>query len=525
MEQINLGLEVWERVFTSPLFQQTTALFKQIFKRTFWCGDFDTIKYEEWNRIRGPYESIPFPFCELIYYNTGEGKRWCHELVKQAVARMSATGKTDICTCFAGLTEVGIPIIVQGKYCGCLSLVGGLLLHEPNETEWQKIAEQLKDTGIDLERLKKAYFEITPISKELLEIMLKLINVIVEEIVKAALETEEYKKRIGELEKALYEKYQFANIIGQSKAMRQVYKLLDKAIQTDYPVVIQGETGTGKELVAKALHFNGPRKNKPFISENCAALASGVLESELFGHIKGAFTSADKDKKGLFELANGGTLFLDEISVMDQEMQKKLLRVLQEYEIRPVGGEKTTKVNVRIIVATNENLKRLVEKNKFRKDLYYRLNVININLPSLKERREDIPLLLNHFLEKITQETKTKKKTASEEAMKILLDYHWPGNVRELENEVKRICTLTGETELITAHVLSPHITQITKEPLIHVWKSFTDKSLKEAIDETEREFISQALQKTNYNKTICAKNLGMTRFGLRKKIKRLGLK
>jgi transcriptional regulator with PAS, ATPase and Fis domain len=306
--------------------------------------------------------------------------------------------------------------------------------------------------------------------------------------------------------------------------MQEVYKVLDKAIQTDYPVVIQGETGTGKELVAKALHFNGPRKNKPFISENCAALASGVLESELFGHIKGAFTSADKSKKGLFELASGGTLFLDEVSAMDQEMQKKLLRVLQEYEIRPVGGEKTIKVNVRLIGATNQDLRKLVEEGKFREDLYYRLNVITINLPALRERQEDIPLLVNHFLDKVAQKTMTKKKIISEEAMRLLMGYHWPGNVRELENEIKRICTLTGEAKLINAQMVSPHLTQLPKEPLIRVWKSFTDKSLQEAIDETEREFIRQALQKDNYNKTVCAKNLGLSRLGLRKKMKRLGL-
>jgi transcriptional regulator with PAS, ATPase and Fis domain len=382
----------------------------------------------------------------------------------------------------------------------------------------------MKDTGVNLERLEKAYFEITPISKELLEIMLKLLNVIVEEIVKSAIETEEHKKKITELEKALYDKYQFSNIIGQSKPMREVYKLLDKAINSDYPVVIQGETGTGKELIAKALHFNGPRKDKPFISENCAALASGVLESELFGHIKGAFTGADKDKNGLFELANTGTLFLDEISVMDQEMQKKLLRVLQEYEIRPVGGKETIKVNVRLITATNQDLKKLVGEGKFREDLYYRLNVITINLPSLRERREDIPLLVNHFSDKIAQQTKTTKKTLSEEAMRIFLDYHWPGNVRELENEIKRICTLTGETKLVTVQMVSPYLTIQLQEPLIQPGKSFTDKSLKDIMDETEREVIKQALQKSGYNKTLCAKMLGLHRYDLARKMKRLGI-
>jgi transcriptional regulator with PAS, ATPase and Fis domain len=302
--------------------------------------------------------------------------------------------------------------------------------------------------------------------------------------------------------------------------MREVYKLLDKAITNNYPVVIHGETGTGKELVAKALHFNGPRKDKPFISENCAALAPGLLESELFGHIKGAFTGADKNKKGLFELADGGTFFLDEISAMDQEMQKKLLRVLQEYEIRHVGGHKTIKVNVRIVAATNQDLKQLVKKGEFREDLYYRLNVIAINLPSLRERREDIPLLVNHFLDKIAQETGTKKKTLSEDAMRLLIDYNWPGNVRELENEIKRILTLIGDAELITVQLISPYLfkgSDVPNEP-------GKDMSLKEQIEELERRCIIDAFQKSGRNKTLCAKMLRIDTRDLYRKMKRLGI-
>ncbi|MFH0888951.1 MAG: sigma 54-interacting transcriptional regulator [Planctomycetota bacterium] len=523
MEQIKLNAEVWEKVFASPLFQQTNILFKQIFKRSFGVADFDAmgITPEEWEQIRGQYKPFPFPFCNLLC-KTKEGLRRCMELEKQVLARISTTLKTDICTCYTGLTDVSLPIIVNGNYCGCFATVGGLLLNEPNEDEWRQVAERVRDTGVDLEQLKKAYFEITPVSKELLEIMLKLLNVVVEEVVKTAIETEEHKKRIVELEKELYDKYQFANIIGQSKAMREVYKLLDKAITTDYPVVIQGDTGTGKELVAKALHFNGLRKDNPFISENCAVLASGVLESELFGHIKGSFTGADKDKKGLFELADGGTLFLDEVSVMDKEMQKKLLRVLQEYEIRPVGGKKTIKVNVRIIAATNQDLKQLVQKGVFRDDLYYRLNVITINLPPLRERREDIPLLVNHFLEKIAGDTNTRKKSINAEALRLLNSYNWPGNVRELENEIKRICALNADTVMITSQMVTSHLGVVMKE---RVTKEMgKDKSLKEQIEELERESIIDALKKSGYNKTLCAKMLRLNTRDLYRKIKRLGI-
>ncbi|MFH0888836.1 MAG: sigma 54-interacting transcriptional regulator [Planctomycetota bacterium] len=523
IKQINLGLEVWQKVFASPLYQQTLTLLKQIFKKNIVVADFDAmgITLEEWKHIRGPSEHISFPFCDLIL-ETEKGRQQCVELSKQAFSQLSTTLKTDICICHAGLTEVSIPIIIDGKYCGCISPFGGFLLHEPNEIEWQQIAEQTKKTGVDLERLKKAYFGIPPISKELLGILVKLLNAFVEEIVKTAIEIWEYKKRITELEKALYEKYQFANIIGKSKTIQEVYKLLDKAITADYPVVIQGETGTGKELVAKALHFNGPRKAKPFISENCAAFASGVLESELFGHIKGSFTGADKDKKGLFELADGGTLFLDEVSIMDQEMQKKLLRALQECEIRPVGGKNTIKVNVRVISATNQNLKHLVQKGTFRDDLYYRLNVITINLPPLRERQEDIPLLVNHFLDKVAQETKTKRKTLSEEVMRLFLDNNWPGNVRELENEIKRCCVLTGEADLITPEVVSPHLHQVIKEDTPN--EAEENKSLKEQIEEVERKCIIKALQKSGHKKTLCAKILGLHRNDVARKMKKLGI-
>ncbi|MFH0888251.1 MAG: sigma 54-interacting transcriptional regulator [Planctomycetota bacterium] len=525
MEQIKLNAEVWKKVFASPLFQQARILFKRIFKRNMVFSDFDAmgITQDEFDHIRGPSESFSFPFCDLIW-ETKKGKLRCLKLAKQSRARILTTHKSEFCPCYTGLVEVSIPIIVRNKYCGCVSTYCGLLLHKPNETEWQQIAERVKSMGVDLEQLKKAYFDITPISNELFEIMLNFINVTVEQVVKTAIETEEHTKRINELEKALYEKYQFANIIGHSKAMREVYKLLDKAITTDYPIVIQGETGTGKELVAKALHFNGLRKANSFITENCAALASGVLESELFGHIKGAFTGADKDKKGLFELADGGTLFLDEVSIMDQEMQKKLLRALQEREIRPVGGKNPIKVNVRVISATNQDLKQLVQKGTFRDDLYYRLNVITINLPPLRERQEDIPLLVNHLLNKVVQETKTKKKTVSEEVMRLFLDYRWPGNVRELENEIKRCCALTGEGELITAQTVSPHLTSPLKEPLTQTAESFPDKSFNEIIDKTEREVIKQSLQKSGYNKALCAKMLRLDRRDLYRKIKRLGI-
>ncbi|MFH1229930.1 MAG: sigma 54-interacting transcriptional regulator, partial [Planctomycetota bacterium] len=313
----------------------------------------------------------------------------------------------------------------------------------------------------------------------------------------------------------------------------------------DYPVVIQGETGTGKELVAKAIHYNGPRKDKPFITQNCAALSETLLESELFGHIKGAFTGAISDKRGLFEQSNHGTFFLDEIGDMSLGMQSKLLRVIEDGEIRRVGDDKTIKVDVRIISATNKDLNVLIQQDKFREDLYYRLQGFNILIPPLRERKEDIPLLINHFLSrKISgQQDKGKSRrilsgsasgTGSQEkdcirkleihnkALKLLMDYDWPGNVRELDNEIKRLCALIGKDKLITAQMVSPHLRQVIKEDASN--EAEENKSLKEQIEEVERRCIIKALQKSGYNKALCAKMLRLDRRDLYRKIKRLGI-
>jgi len=523
MEQIKLTPDVWEKVFASPLFRQTASLFKQIFKRNIACYDFEAmgITLEEWQSIRGPHEDIPFPFCEIIC-ETEEGNRRCDELSKQAFTRISSTLKTDICNCYAGLVEIGIPIIVHGKYCGCISTQGGLLLRQPNETEWLQIAQAVKDTGVDLEHLKKAYFEITPISEELLEIMLKLLNTYVEEIVKSAIETQEYKNRIGELEKALYEKYQFANIIGRSKPMRDVFHFLEIVTQSDNLVHIYGETGTGKELVARAIHYNSSRKDKPFVTQNCAAVTESLLESELFGHVKGAFTGAISDKRGLFEQAHHGTLFLDEIGDMSLGMQSKLLRVIEDGEIRRVGGEKVTKVDVRIISATNQDLKVLIQQDKFREDLYYRLQGFTIHLPALRERKEDILLLINHFLN-IVYQNKGKKLEIDNEALRLLMDYDWPGNVRQLDSEIQRAATLAEK--VITPNLLSRDIKKpATKPPSGEIVKEFKGKTLEETMDNIEKELIIQTLKESKGNKASAARSLNIPWSTMRNKVKKYGL-
>ena len=237
--------------------------------------------------------------------------------------------------------------------------------------------------------------------------------------------------------------------------MGTVLRLLDKIVQTDEPVLITGESGTGKELIARAIHSKGPRSTKPFLSENCAALTDTLLESELFGHVRGSFTGADRDKKGLFELADKGTLFLDEVADMSPDMQKKLLRTLQEGEVRPVGGKGVKKVDVRIVSASNKKLENLVRAGEFREDLFYRLRVLTVDLPPLRDRKGDVPLLVEHFLRLYSAKGRAPK-TIEEEVMSTLGGYDWPGNIRELENEVKRMLALSDD--VVTLDVLSPAV-------------------------------------------------------------------
>ena len=259
-------------------------------------------------------------------------------------------------------------------------------------------------------------------------------------------------------------RYDYRNIVGRTPRMLELFRLLDRLTDTALPVVIQGESGTGKELVARAIHFNGPRRDRPFVSENCAAIPETLLESTLFGYARGAFTGAEHDTRGLFEVADGGTLFLDEVGEMSPGMQGKLLRVLQEGEFRRVGSERTRKVDVRIVAATNRDLARMVEEGKFRQDLYFRLNVARISLPPLRERREDIPLIVDApggqargaGRQGRPQSGAGGPKPIDPDALARLIDYRWPGNVRELENEIMRAMALSGER--ITVADLSPQV-------------------------------------------------------------------
>ena len=310
-------------------------------------------------------------------------------------------------------------------------------------------------------------------------------------------------------------------IIGKSEAMRRVIDHLDKVVDTRVTVLIEGETGTGKELIAAAVHYRSRRRDKLFVAQNCAALAESLLESELFGHKKGSFTGATDEKKGLFEIADGGTLFLDEITETPMSLQSKLLRALQEGEIRPVGATAPKHVNVRIVAATNRNLEDEVKAGRFREDLYYRLKVFPIRLPPLRERRDDIPVLAGHFLGRYAQEIGKPVGGFSQQAMELMLAYNWPGNVRELQNEVQRLVIQLEPGAFATPELLSQRIRQV--EGLV-VRAGTTKGTLKDMMDAVEKFFIIEALRDHGNNKTNAAKTLGITREGLHKKLRQYGI-
>jgi len=344
-------------------------------------------------------------------------------------------------------------------------------------------------------------------------------------IIKNALEKKHLQKENILLKQVVRERYVFDNIIGQSPKMLALYDLLEKVAPTKTNVLITGESGTGKELVAKAIHFNSPRKEKPFVTLNCGAIPEALIESELFGHMKGAFTDAIATKKGLFEMADEGTIFLDEISELPLMMQVKLLRVLQNREFKRVGGTEDIHVDVRIIAATNKDLEKAVKEKRFREDLYYRLNVIQIKLPSLRERREDIPVLAAHFLKRYSEELNKNISGISPEALHLFLNYEYPGNVRELQNIIERAVALGTDQEL-TAHNLRTYLDEQihTKKGMIDLDIPNEGIDLEKVVEDLERTLLLKALDKTRGIKKKAAELLHINFRSMRYRLEKYGL-
>jgi DNA-binding NtrC family response regulator len=324
-----------------------------------------------------------------------------------------------------------------------------------------------------------------------------------------------------QLKRALKQRYNFEHIVGKSDNMLRIFDLVAQVAPSRSTVLIQGESGTGKELIAKALHANSPRRDKPFVPVNTGAMPTDLLESTLFGHVKGAFTSAVASKKGLFEIANNGTLFLDEIGTMGMDTQAKILRVLQDKRFMHLGGVQELQVDVRIIAATNVDLRQAVREGKFREDLYYRLNVITVDLPPLRNRREDIPLLATHFLKRYSDENSLELRHLAPEAMRALVDYEWPGNVRELENVIERGVVLSSGT-VITSELLPGHLTgrSYSSSLLEHN----PDASLFDILEDIERRIIMDKLERCNWNQTDASEQFRIPLSTLNQKIKRLSI-
>lgn len=338
-------------------------------------------------------------------------------------------------------------------------------------------------------------------------------------LIKKALEQKQMKRENISLKKQLKKEFSFDNFIGSSPQILEMRKMAERVAQSDSTVLIQGESGTGKELVAKAIHYYSQRSEKNFVTINCAAIPETLLESELFGHLKGAFTGAVKEKQGLLKVADGGTFFLDEIATTSQAIQVKLLRVLEEKEIIPVGGTKPVEVDVRLITATNADLEQEVKLGKFRPDLFYRLNVFPITIPPLRERKDDIKILVYHFIKKYCEKLNIKEKRISEDTLKKLISYSWPGNVRELENTIER-AVLLSKNEEISVNELPKKVNE--NEPLNLVGDAKLENP---TLEEIEKAYIFWVLKNSGWHKSKASQVLGIDNSTLYRKIEKYGLK
>ncbi len=349
-------------------------------------------------------------------------------------------------------------------------------------------------------------------------------------VVKKALEKRDLLLENIYFRNELQGKYGFHNIIGKSKKRLEIYRIIAKVATTDSTVLINGQSGTGKELIARAIHFNSPRRDKQFVPVDCAVLSENLLESELFGHVKGSFTGAITTKPGLFEVADGGTVFLDEVGNISLSIQAKLLRVLQEGEFTPVGGTKAKKVDIRLIAATNKDLEKMIKEGTFREDLYYRLNIVPIYLPPLKERQEDIPMLAMHFLREYADETGKALRGFTAEAIEKLIIYAWPGNVRELENVIERTLVMIDEEMVRPEHIILPgqkekesssDYVPMTSEDLKKIKKRLREK----AVEDIERTFVLNALERHDWNVTRASEEVGMLRTNFQALMRKFNLR
>lgn len=491
--------------------------------QTWW--NIDTIFTDERGQIKGlDNDKLVYsnPAINYLLYKP-QAQESLSQVVASSIEKLRQNhNKFEICKWqFAGFDVCVFPVVIDNDFVGSVTALG--FFHEGQFTQrLEETKSCLQNIGCTSELIDKSLPKFQFMDEMNKQHFTELVDLVNQEIVTLHVEISARESKISELNKELGNRYRYDNMIGKSKPMQSLYALLDKIKFADSTVMINGENGTGKELIAKSIHYNSSRKDKAFVIQNCSAFNDNLLESELFGHVKGSFTGALKDKKGLFEMADKGTFFLDEIGDTSPQMQVKLLRVLQEGTFTPVGSTEMKKVDVRIVAATNKNLREMVEQGTFREDLYYRLNVINLRVPPLRERKEDIPVLVEHFLGKVAENTGKPKKQLMGRALEKLYDYAWPGNVRELQNEIERLCVLSGDDLKIGHEILSPKILEITEKNKVQGAR--LQGKLKDALEDLEREMIKEGLRRTGWNKSKLAKELGISRAGLIMKVEKYEL-
>lgn len=482
-----------------------------------WWG-IDIQFYDRSGMCRNNGLSFGNSICCLVH-TTPNGAKLCAQTYRKNLKKFEKKQQPFFYQCFAGQQGFAVPLLVKQEYVGAM-IGSGIGIYENTDPLQKKFRETLIGLGFDPMELDRRYERLKTIDQHKKEYLSDFMEIVAEDVVVfygLLQEKQEITKKQSLLLEEIYKK-KYKGIIGSSPAMRRVFDTLELIERSESPVLIEGESGTGKELIAAAIHYNSPRKDKIFIIQNCSAFSDTLLNSELFGHEKGSFTGAHSDKKGLFEVADKGTLFLDEIGDMQKDIQAKLLRVLEDGSFYRVGGTEQKKVNVRILAATNRGLKELVERGLFRKDLFYRINTIHVTLPPLRERKEDISLLIDYFLDYYAISCNGGKKEIHPSARDLLEAYHWPGNVREMKNLMERLVLLSGASNTIEVRHIPRELLADT-HPDVHAHGRTKPARLAEAVKAIEKHMVCEALTRAKWHKTLAAKELGISRASLNNKI------
>ncbi|MEZ4820054.1 MAG: sigma-54 dependent transcriptional regulator [Bdellovibrionota bacterium] len=445
----------------------------------------------------------------LEKYNEG-----CTNAIDEALKSESVVKVQDA----FGLSHISCQILADQEQIGVLRL-GAFISGKLDDLTFEKIKESFISNGVKMPSLDEDIRKLPVFANEKIAVLKNLMQILCEEI-GTYLEESQHQ----ESGPALSDKHNYHGMISQNAQIGDIIRQIELIGASDSSVIIYGESGTGKELVANLIHKNSARSGRPFVTINCAALTETLLEAELFGYKKGAFTGAISDKKGLFEVADQGTIFLDEVGEMSLSLQVKILRLIQEGTFMRVGDTSMRKVDVRVVSATHRDLRKFIEMGKFREDLYYRLAVVELTLPPLRDRVEDIPLLAQHFLNEFCKKTKKTGISVSAEAMKVFNEYFWPGNVRELRNEIERLVALNSNDKLIRSKDLSKKFFYETYPENIMVAEEEAEGFIKRLVDDFEKGLLSKYLQKHKWNKTKVARLCGITRQGLNKKISKYRL-